>query len=217
MKSKILLSLFKQGKLRQINLFKTLILNLSQHSQHRIIAFKKFKIKKGENSKFLVDRKAVFYAGWVKESFNPSLTEIGMRENSSILVKGNFKMYAGSKILMKKNSKLIIGSGFINNGVNIICTERIEIGHSVAVAENVIIRDSDTHQILGENANKKTSPIEIGNKVWIGMNSIILKGVKIGDGAIIAAGAVVNKNVPANCLAGGVPARIIKRDITWVP
>jgi acetyltransferase-like isoleucine patch superfamily enzyme len=60
-----------------------------------------------------------------------------------------------------------------------------------------------------------TQPIHIGNHVWIGMNVTILKGVQIGDGAIIAAGAVVTRNIPARCLAGGVPARVLKENITW--
>ena len=60
-----------------------------------------------------------------------------------------------------------------------------------------------------------TQPISIGNHVWIGINVTILKGVKIGDGAIIAAGAVVTRDVPERCLAAGVPARVIKNNVSW--
>ena len=60
-----------------------------------------------------------------------------------------------------------------------------------------------------------TKPIKIGNHVWIGINATILKGVTIGDGAIIAAGAVVNKDVEENSLVGGVPAKVIKKNIFW--
>jgi acetyltransferase-like isoleucine patch superfamily enzyme len=58
-------------------------------------------------------------------------------------------------------------------------------------------------------------PIIIGNNVWIGLNAIILKGVIIGDGSIITAGAIVNKDVPERCLAGGVPAKILKTNVEW--
>ena len=54
------------------------------------------------------------------------------------------------------------------------------------------------------------APIVIGNKVWIGDNATILPGVTIGENSIVAAGAVVTKDVPANVIVGGLPARIIK-------
>lgn len=62
---------------------------------------------------------------------------------------------------------------------------------------------------------EKTAPIQIGNHVWIGARAIILKGVTIGDGVVVAAGAVVTKDVPPNTLVGGVPAKIIKENISW--
>jgi acetyltransferase-like isoleucine patch superfamily enzyme len=56
-----------------------------------------------------------------------------------------------------------------------------------------------------------TSPVVIGNDVWIGANAVILPGVTIGSHAVVAAGAVVTKDVPGNCIVAGVPAKIIKR------
>jgi len=60
------------------------------------------------------------------------------------------------------------------------------------------------------------APINIGNHVLVGNRAIIMKGVTIGDGAIIAAGAVVTKDVPPNCLAGGVPAKVIRENVAWI-
>ncbi len=68
--------------------------------------------------------------------------------------------------------------------------------------------------MLRENY-KNTSPIKIGNHVWIGMRSIILKGVTIGDGSIVAAGSVVVKDVPNNCLVAGNPAKVVKKNVKW--
>ena len=56
------------------------------------------------------------------------------------------------------------------------------------------------------------APVKIGNGVWVGAHATILSGVTIGDNAVIAAGAVVTKDVPANAVAGGVPAKIIKQN-----
>ena len=56
----------------------------------------------------------------------------------------------------------------------------------------------------------KVAPVAIGNDVWIGGNATILPGVRIGSNVVIAAGAVVDKDIPDNCVAGGVPAKVIK-------
>ena len=77
-----------------------------------------------------------------------------------------------------------------------------------------MIRDSDNHTIVRDGYTP-TAPIKIGNHVWIGVNCTILKGVTIGDGAIIAAGSVVTKDVPAHSLVGGVPAKVIRTDVEW--
>jgi acetyltransferase-like isoleucine patch superfamily enzyme len=113
-----------------------------------------------------------------------------------------------------KNAKLNLGSGYINRYAKIRCYSAISIGHDVAISENVSIWDSDAHSIKGKE-HLMTQPIVIGNKVWIGTNVTILKGVTIGDGAIIAAGAVVTNDIPGKCLAGGIPAKVLKENVVW--
>ena len=65
------------------------------------------------------------------------------------------------------------------------------------------------------NGKDDSAAIAIGNHVWIGCKSTILKGVTIGDGSVIAAGSLVNRNVPAHVLVGGVPAKILKENVDW--
>ncbi|MBP6872851.1 MAG: acyltransferase [Bacteroidales bacterium] len=77
-----------------------------------------------------------------------------------------------------------------------------------------MIRDSDNHNVLKEGY-VQSKPILIGDNVWIGMRAIILKGVTIGNGSIVAAGAVVTKDVPPNTVVGGVPARVIRENVSW--
>lgn len=76
----------------------------------------------------------------------------------------------------------------------------------------MIIRDTDEHSIKNK---KNTKPIIIGNHVWIGMRSIILKGVHIGNNVVIGAGTVVTKDIPDNCVVVGCPARIVHNDVVW--
>lgn len=77
-----------------------------------------------------------------------------------------------------------------------------------------MIRDSNNRTIAYEGY-VKDAPVVICDKVWIGARATILCGVTIGKGSIVAAGAVVTKDVPAYCLVGGVPAKILKTNIEW--
>ena len=127
-------------------------------------------------------------------------------------VNNPFIMYEGSSIHIHRGGHLILNGGFFNENVNVICESEITVGEGVKVAPGVVIRDCDSHEILGSRSSK---PIIIGKHVWIGTNAIILKGVTIGDGAVIGAGAVVTKDVPAQCVVAGNPAKVVKTDITW--
>ena len=145
---------------------------------------------------------------------DPNVGILKMFKNSRIEINDTFTIHSGCNIGIMPNAVLRLGSGYINSKVTIRCFDEISIGCNVAISENVTIWDSDAHAIIGKE-NEKTKPIKIGNDVWIGNNVIILKGVTIGDGAIIGAGAVVNKDIPQNCLAGGVPAKILKENVQW--
>ena len=87
----------------------------------------------------------------------------------------------------------------------------ITIGDGTLVGPKTVIATLNHHQNPNKRANLIPKPVKIGKNVWIGANVTILPGVTIGEGAIIAAGAVVNKNVEANTIAGGVPAKLIKQ------
>ena len=107
------------------------------------------------------------------------------------------------------------------------CSNRIEIGSYTLIAHSVHIFDNDTHPvdwkmrfddwkaIMEAQPHVKpqiaSAPIIIGQHVWIGFNTIIMKGVTIGEKSIVAAGSVVTKDVPANTLVAGNPARIIRK------
>lgn len=102
---------------------------------------------------------------------------------------------------------------FLNRRCEVIARREVVIGNGCWIAWDVSIADSDLHQL--EGSAPATAPVTIGDRVWIGARATILKGVAIGDGAVIAAGAVVTRDVPAGSLVGGVPARILRHDVAW--
>ena len=148
---------------------------------------------------------------WEGLRYFPS--ELKVAEHARIDVHGRFYLLTGFHLAVNDGASLSLGSGYINNNATIDCFEAITIGHGVAISSGVTIRDSDNHAINGNS--RVTAPVVIGDHVWIGLNATILKGVRIGNGAVVAAGAVVTADVPENTLVGGVPAKILKDNITW--
>jgi acetyltransferase-like isoleucine patch superfamily enzyme len=133
-----------------------------------------------------------------------------------ILVSGLFSFKSGVYIDIKPGGELVMlgGESYSSRGLHIECRDKIILGKDIAIGPDVIIQDTDSH-VVTSAGHRMTAPITIGNHVWIGARAIILKGVTIGDGAIIAAGAVVNKDVPPNSIAGGIPAKVLKSGVTW--
>ncbi|MDE5548339.1 MAG: sugar O-acetyltransferase [Clostridia bacterium] len=99
---------------------------------------------------------------------------------------------------------------FVNSGCCFQDQGGIEIGDNVLIGQQVVLATLNHDLSPQKRANMTPAPIKIGNGVWIGAHATILAGVTIGDGAGVAAGAVVTKDVPANTVVGGVPAKIIK-------
>ena len=142
-------------------------------------------------------------------------TRIWLEENAKMTVKGNFTIFAGSYIRVVKGGHLILHGGFLNENVQITCGGKVEIGEGCTIARDVVIRSYDAHHILDDNY-RNTEDITIGSHVWIGQGAQILKGVTIGDGAIIAAGSIVTKDVPPHSVVAGVPACVIRKNVEWV-
>ncbi len=141
-------------------------------------------------------------------------TRILLEKDSQLIVDGRFDCYAGSYIRVAPKGKLILKGGFINENVQITAGDVVEIGSEATIGRDVVIRSYDGHTIE-RDGYKISEPIKIGNHVWIGQGAKILKGVTIGDGAIIASGAIVTKDVPAGCVAAGVPAKVIQENVKW--
>jgi acetyltransferase-like isoleucine patch superfamily enzyme len=101
---------------------------------------------------------------------------------------------------------------WFNAGCRLDLSDTITIGDRAALGHEVLIMTS-SHE-LGDQARRAgplyTRPVSIGAGAWLGARCMILPGVTIGEGAVVAAGALVNRDVPPNTLVGGVPARMLK-------
>ena len=137
---------------------------------------------------------------------------IEMLEKSKIKIGGFLMMRGPLYLKCTENALIEIGNEcFFNNNCSITAVEKIVIGNQCKFANNLVIIDHD-HVVQHGHAVAEciAKPIKIDNNVWVGANCTILKGVHIGEGAIIAAGAVVTKDVPAHSIVAGIPAKVVK-------
>lgn len=158
------------------------------------------------------------------------LREGGKKEN--VILNDHAEVFG--TIAALKYGQIIMGEwSKIGPGTRIEAVTKVEIGKDTAIAAGVTIRDNNSHPISPKYRRKMrrtphnsveryssrsdSKPIIIGENVWIGENARICKGVTIGDNAIIAADSVVTKNVPANAVAAGNPAKIVKENIDLLP
>ena len=143
-------------------------------------------------------------------------------------------MLLGCHLVSACHGKIDIGNNTkVGKGSSILCVESVSIGDYTTVTQNVKIVDNNNHPVNpdfrrfmrtsphGSDArswlHSAHKPVVIGKNCWIGENSRIQKGVNIGDNSIVAACSVVTKDVPANSIAAGNPARIVKTDIDQIP
>ena len=159
------------------------------------------------------------------------LTYIDIQDNAKVIIEDGFIINSGvmsgidtgngSKIFVKKGAKLYLGKNSGMTNTIIQCHDSITIGDNVNIGAGCMIMDTNFHSTDWEIRldrrkdilDAKTAPVKIGNVCFIGARSIICKGVTIGDHSMIAAGSVVVKDVPANEVWGGNPARFIKKII----
>ena len=154
--------------------------------------------------------------------------------NKPSLSIGNECILLNDNIFESDSGFISIGSGtFINGGTRLISRSSITIGNNVTIAWGCMIYDHDSHSLdyrdriadqeqqlrdwhsgnFIENKNWETvnsKPIVIGDNVWLGFDVVVLKGVTIGEGAIIGAKSVVTRDIPAWSVAAGNPAKVIK-------
>jgi len=202
-------------------MIKSLLISLIRATKIHKLIFAAYELDKLDSiNKAIINNGCVFITGATVENLNNNKNNIVIGKDTYI--NGELKtLHYGGRISIGENS-------YVGPNSKIWSGEEIIIGSHVLISHNVHIIDTNSHETDhneraesymltvkdGGNYLKKgsvlTSPIVIEDNVWINFNSIILKGVKIGKGAIIAAGSVVTKNVQPFTLVGGNPAKFIK-------
>ena len=115
------------------------------------------------------------------------------------------------RLAVKKGGKLIVGHNVRLNGPIISASNEIRIGNNCRIAPQVYLMDGDFHAVEDRLSAGKSKPIIIEDDAWLATRCMVLKGVTIGRGAVVAAGAVVTKDVPPYTMVAGVPAKPVKR------
>lgn len=122
----------------------------------------------------------------------------------------HFKIWSGHRLTLVTGwGRITIGDRvFINSGVVVMSVLEVTIGNDVAIANEAYIMDTDSHGVEGRPV--KNAPVRIGDGSWIGARAIILPGVTIGKRCLVAAGAVVSRDVPDDTLVAGNPAQVVR-------
>lgn len=145
-------------------------------------------------------------------------TILRLDRNAHFMITGGQCSIAyGGDIVVFTSGFLSIGNSSIDCNSKIRCGKKISIGDDCIISSNVTILDSDFHILIrnGEEMPRHGTGVEIGNHVWIGTGVTIMKDVHVGDGAVIAPGSIVTKDVPAKAYVSGSPAKIICDNVEW--
>lgn len=165
------------------------------------------------------------------------MTKFYLQNQGEITIGDNFYCSSGEGInpisrnlrgciFVAKGAKLTIGSNVGISSGTLWVSQKVTIGSDVMIGANCLIIDTDSHPLNADlrcvhhpteedvraiRQATKSAPVVIEDKVWLGTNVMVLKGVRIGRGSVIGAGSVVSKSIPEGCIAAGNPCRVIRR------
>ena len=143
---------------------------------------------------------------------------VRMSEGARLELFGSTNLYYKATIEIKEDALVSIGSASINSGAVILAAKKISIGNEVLIAREVFIYDADHHPLLDDDGKQKNPPrpVAIGDHVWTGLKCTVIRGSKIGDGAVISAGSLVAGKIRPGTMAVGSPARSAL-EVKWKP
>lgn len=151
--------------------------------------------------------------------FNNKRSRSIWQNDGDIVFKGKAIIGHGSKIGVASGAILTIGDDFIITAESqIVCCKAITFGTHCLLSWDILVMDTDFHTIIDSDGKiiNENKPIIIGDNVWVGCRTTILKGIYISHGSVIAAGTVLARDIEMPCcISAGIPNRIIKQTISW--
>ncbi len=174
----------------------------------------------------LQDLKDRFSTWRVKKELASYGTNLRARNAGEFFKGKGAEIHIGHNVLIERkvrfslgdNARIYVGdNSYLGDFCNLLAVEEVRIGKDCAISWHVLFMDTSSHPFgfKGEVPETKIAPVIIEDHVWIGCRAVILKGVTVGEGAIIANNAVVTKNVPPRTMVAGNPAVVIKEDVIW--
>lgn len=174
------------------------------------------RLRLGRGARFAMEPGSFLLLGFFNFTPNPVSMDLGRR--AVVTVSGRVLIHRGSRVFVHDDAVLELGDATcIADCCTVTSFVRVSFGGDGGLSWNCNVLDTAPHDVIIEGKRSSVSqPVIIGRHVWIGTGSTILAGVTIGDGALVAAGSVVHKDVPPKALVGGNPAKVVKEDIEWV-
>lgn len=165
----------------------------------------------GNGNKLIMEKGSILLNSLVKISGN----------NNEVALKANSYVSGAELWIEDSNCLLSIGERtFVGHHSHLACTEdgsKLIVGDDGMISSYVQIRTGDSHSIVDFEGNRinPAESVEIGNHCWIGEGAKVMKGVKLEGGNVVSTGAIVTKSFGKNVLLGGIPAKVIKENVSW--
>lgn len=211
----------KLSYLCPLNILRALYLNLKFNKNvdlsRLILINKDVELSLASSSKIVLEKGARLNFGFFTHIFSKRRnSKLILEEDASFVLTGKAMIQSGAMIFLGRGKTLKIGRSTFTSNIKILAHDDITIGDNCIFGWECQIFSGDGHPIYQEESIiNKDVPVVIEDNVWVGSRALILKGVRVGKGSIVAAGAVVTKNVPPNCIVAGNPAKVVKENISW--
>lgn len=210
----------KNYSLKELNIFQYIYYNyfckkVIRKGKGKLLPYKHAVLDLAEGARIILNN-GNFHVDYHKPKGSRAEAYVKLLEDATIEIQEETFLNYRSTIEVHKNARVDIGSAYINTGAVLLAAKKIQLGMNNLISREVHIFDADHHPILDEQGKQKNPPkaVILEDHVWIGLKTIILRGSRIGSGAMVAAGSVVGGKIKPGTMASGNPARSYS-EIRW--